>query len=37
MYKIRRSNYKEGQRLKSIGVNQDWQRNIQKIESVRGK
>ena len=35
MYKIRRSNY-EGQGLREISVNLDWQKDIQKIESDRG-
>ena len=37
MYKIRRSNYEEGQGLKEISVSLDWQREIQEIESDRGK
>ena len=37
MYKIRRYNYEEGQGLKKISVNLDWQRDVQKIDSDRGK
>ena len=37
MYKITRSNYEEGQVLKEISVNLDWQRDIQEIEIDRDK
>ena len=37
MYKIRISTYEEGQGLKELSVNLDWQKDIQEIESDRSK
>ena len=37
MFKVRRSNYEDGQGLKEISVNLDWQRDIQGIKSDKDK